>query len=105
MEKTIKIDGKDVSFKSTGAVPKRYKAQFGRDFFKDLIKMGNGAKLDANSIDFDVLYDIAWTLAKTADPSIKDPITWLDGFDSFPIVEILPEIQELMTSSIATVKK
>lgn len=31
MEKTIEIDGKQVSFKSTAATPLRYKAQFGRE--------------------------------------------------------------------------
>ena len=109
MEKTIEIDGKQVTFKSTGAVPKRYKMQFGRDFFSDLLSMniGNKKKLsveDMRSIDFDVFYDISWTLVKTADNTIPEPLTWLDSFESFPIIEILPQIQDLLIASIQSKK-
>ena len=48
MEKTIYIDEKPVKLKSTAALPKRYKAQFGRDYFADLMKVakvfGKGTK-------------------------------------------------------------
>lgn len=111
MEKTIVIDGKEVKFKSTGAIPKRYKAQFGRDFFADLfsmesvIKKKNVTADDIRKINFDVFYDMAWTLAKTADHAIPDPLTWLDTFESFPIIEIMPELQEMLAATIATQKK
>lgn len=116
MEKTIEISGKQVTFKSSGAVPKRYKMQFQRDFFKDLLAMGvmnqvtgkltEAKKLEAvGRIDFDVFYDIAWTFAKTADNSISDPLSWLDGFEEFPIMEILPELQDMIAATISTSKK
>ena len=38
----IIIDGREVNFRSSGAVTKLYKSQFGRDFFIDLAKMGSG---------------------------------------------------------------
>ena len=38
MEKTIEIDGKKVGFKTNGATPLRYKAQFGKDYFKEILK-------------------------------------------------------------------
>lgn len=113
MEKTILIDNKNIRFKSTAATPLRYKAQFGRDFFGDIIKLGcieglNSKKLDIKKIeklDFEVFYNIIWTLAKTADKSIEDPINWLDKFDEFPLFEIIPELQELILSSIKVKKK
>ena len=47
MEKTVYIDEKPVRLKSTAALPKRYKAQFRRDYFADLLKIakvfGSGA--------------------------------------------------------------
>lgn len=112
MEKTIEIDGQKVTFKSSGAVPKRYKMQFQRDFFADLLSM-EGIVKEKNpsaddirkNIDFDVFYDIAWTLAKTADNTVTDPLTWLDSFDSFPIIEILPQIQDMLYASIQSKKK
>lgn len=112
MEKTIEISGKKVSFKSTGATPLRYKNQFHRDFLVDIMKMKDLAKVGKNpsyeelmSLDMEVFYNICWTLAKSADKSIPEPIEWLDEFEEFPIMEIIPQIQELITSSLGTKKK
>ena len=115
MEKTLTIDNKQVTFKSSGAVPKRYKMQFGRDFFKDLIGMGivekDYDKLSENEqlkmiqkIDFDIFYDIAWTLAKAADKEIGDPLTWLETFDTFPIADIAYELQDILAATISSKK-
>lgn len=105
MERTIDIAGKPTKFKSSGAVPLRYKAQFARDFFIDILSMtGKGGKVDANSINFEVFYNIAWVLAKTADKEIPDLMEWLDSFDAFPIEEVLTGIQDLLTASISTKK-
>jgi hypothetical protein len=114
MEKTLIIDGKEVKFKSTGATALRYKAQFHRDYLKDILKLGSIAEIDTKKefgieelekIDFEVFYNIAWSLAKTADPSIGDPIAWLDGFDEFPLMEIIPELQEFILTTLNTKKK
>ncbi|MEX0416530.1 hypothetical protein [Bacillus sp. C30] len=40
MEKTIVIDGQKVRLKSTAATVKRYKAQFRRDLFADMMALG-----------------------------------------------------------------
>jgi hypothetical protein len=114
MEKTITIDGKKVRFKSTGATPLRYKSQFGRDYFKEILKLSpleslqnkkNLTTEDLDILDFEVFYNISWILAKTADPTIPEPVEWLEQFDEFPIVEIVPELQDLMISSFKSSKK
>lgn len=113
MEKTIVIDGKKVTFKSTAATPLRYKNQFGKDFFVDIMKLSsldglNSKKINMKKIekiDFEIFYNIIWVLAKTADKKVPDPITWLDKFDEFPLLEILPELQDLILASIKTKKK
>lgn len=115
MEKTITIDGKKIRFKSNGATPLRYKAQFGRDYFKEILKLaplenmqgkkGNISTDDLQALDFEVFYNIAWIMAKTADSTIPEPLEWLDQFDEFPIAEIIPELQDLMISSFQTTKK
>lgn len=117
MEKTLVIDGKNIRFKTNGAIPLRYKAQFGRDYFKDILKMmpaskskkkKNAAEYDVESleaIDFEVFYNIAWVLAKTGNPEIPDPITWLSEFEEFPIGDIFPELQDLMIATISSTKK
>lgn len=99
MEKILNIDGRQVKFKSTGAFLLRYKAQFGRDALKDIYTMQAATKNKKNtldSIDLEIFLNLAWTLAKTADQSIKPPMEWLDTFDTFPIVDILSEITDLI---------
>jgi hypothetical protein len=118
MEKTLIIDGKEVKFKSNGAVPLRYKMQFGKEFFAEIVKMGALEKLGnlnkedkenlveaIKGLDFEVFYNIAWVFAKTADKSISDPLTWLDTFDEFPMLEIIPELQDMILSNIQSKKK
>lgn len=120
MEKTIVIDGKQVRLKSTAATVKRYKAQFRRDLFADMMALGaigtftpqDGSQpsidlsnVDLKKIDFEVIYDLVWLYAKIADPNLPDPITWLDGFEEFPIYEIIPEINDMIQSTMGAKKK
>lgn len=113
MEKTIEIDGKQVSFKSTAATPLRYKAQFGRDYFSEILKMEELKKIKKTKnqaetlakIDFNTFYNIIWVLAKTADKKIPEPLEWLDTFEEFPLFEIIPQIQDLIVASIKGKKK
>jgi len=111
MEKTIIIDGKKVIFKSNGATPLRYKAQFGKDYFQEILKLAplqNIKKLsnkDLESLDFEVFYNIAWIMAKTADPTIPEPMEWLEQFDEFPMAQIIPELQDMLLASFQSSKK
>lgn len=114
MEKTIIIDDQKVNFKTNGAIPLRYKAQFGRDYFKEILKMSPLAEVkskkkfdvkDLEALDFEVFYNIAWVMAKTADPKIPEPLEWLSSFEEFPIADIIPDLQELMAATLQTTKK
>jgi hypothetical protein len=114
MEKTIVIDGKQVRFKSTGATPLRYKAQFHKDFFVEIIKLNTLKKIkngddikpeDVEHVDFDVLYNIIWVMAKTANPTIPEPVEWLDTFEEFPLMDIVPKVQDLIGASLQAKKK
>ena len=116
MEKTIIIDGKEIRFKTNGATPLRYKAQFGQDYFKEILKMAPLENLskkkkedvtakDLEVLDFEVFYNMAWIMAKTADSTIPEPIAWLEQFDEFPMAEVIPELQDMLLASIQTTKK
>lgn len=107
MEKILTIDGRQVKFKSTGAFILRYKAQFGRDALQDIFKLqnaidNNGQIQDVSALDLEIIYNLVWVLAKTADPSIPPPMEWLDTFGEFPLVEIVPEVIDLIFSSLGT---
>jgi hypothetical protein len=104
-----------VRFKTNGATPLRYKAQFGKDYFKEILKLAPLQKLqgdnqsisadDMQHLDFEVFYNISWIMAKTADPTIPEPLEWLEQFDEFPMAVVIPELQDLMLSSFQTTKK
>ena len=55
------------------------------------------------SSDFEWRYDIAFIMAQQADPTIRDEIEWLDGFEDFNVYEVfialLPMIQAEMKVS------
>ena len=108
MEKILTIDGRQVKFKSTGAFLLRYKAQFGRDAIQDIFRLQNAIdektnKLkDISALDLEVFYNLVWTLAKTADPSIPPPMEWLDSFSAFPLTDIIPELMNMMFSCLST---
>ena len=122
MEKILNIDGRQVKFKSTGAFLLRYKQQFKRDALKDIYKLqesivekkdeeGNMVQelVNIDALDLEVFYNLAWTLAKTADPNILPPMEWLDEFSEFPLLDIIPELVDLIfsciTSSVESKKK
>ncbi|MBG9614161.1 hypothetical protein [Bacillus cereus] len=119
MEKTITIDGKKVRLKATAATVKRYKAQFRRNLFADLMGLGaisavtspdgsqqplDMSNVDLSNVDFELIYDLTWLYAKTADPNIPDPMTWLDEFEEFLIEEIMPEVMELVQVTMGAKK-
>ena len=118
MEKSLTIDGKQVRFKSTAGTLRRYRNQFRKDFFADVMKLYPLMQLqekgiDINNLDyqtlqnldFSVFENIMWALAKTADDSIPDPDTWFDQFDEFPIMDVLPGVQDLIEKSLQSIKK
>lgn len=105
MEKILIIDGRPVPFRSTGAFLLRYKSQFKRDAIQDILKMrqaldATGQLADVSALDLEVFYDLIWTLAKTADPTIPPPLEWLDTFGEFPLVDIIPEVLDMVVSSL-----
>lgn len=111
MTKIIKIDGREVEFKSTGAFLLRYKAQFGRDALKDVYKLQDALDKDGNlenidMVDLEIFYNMAFTLAKVADKSIpNDPMDWLDTFSEFPLMDIMPSLIDMMILSFAATQK
>ena len=63
------------------------------------------SNVDMSKVDFELIYDLTWLYAKTADPSIPDPMTWLDEFEEFPIEEIMPEVMELVQVTMGAKNK
>ena len=109
MIQKIEIDGKQVSFKASAAIPRIYRLKFQRDIYKDLSaleKSINQANPDASNLDLfslEMFENIAFVMAKHADPNIPDtPEEWLDEFNTFSIYQVLPQLIELWGLNVKT---
>ena len=109
MTKKIDINGTEVLFRASAAIPRIYRIRFHRDIYKDLRELekavGSGSE-EASNLDvfsLEMFENIAYVMAKHADPSIPDtPEEWLDQFDTFSIYQVLPQIIELWGLNVQT---
>lgn len=109
MTKTVSIDGKEVLFKASAAIPRIYRLKFGRDIYKDLRELSksmDGQNPEESTLDtfsLEMFENIAYIMAKHADSNIPDtPEDWLDGFNTFSIYQVLPEIIQLWGMNVQT---
>ena len=109
MKQNIEIDGKQVSFKASAAIPRIYRMKFHRDIYKDLRALeksiGDGTEENSNLDVFslEMFENIAYVMAKHADPSIPDtPEEWLDEFNTFSIYQVLPKLIEFWGLNVQT---
>ena len=109
MTKMVEIDGKQVPFRASAAIPRIYRIKFHRDIYKDLaalekaIGKGNEQESNLDMFSLEMFENIAYIMAKHADPAIPDtPEEWLDDFNTFSIYQVLPKIIELWGLNIQT---
>ena len=107
--KKVGIDGKEVMFKASAAIPRIYRLKFQRDIYKDLrileksIGEGDEEHSNLDLFSLEMFENIAYTMAKHADPAIPDDVEeWLDGFNTFSIYQVLPELIKLWGLNVQT---
>lgn len=107
--KKIEIDGKEVAFRASAAIPRLYRLKFQRDIYKDLNALdkaiGNGNEKESNLdlFSLEMFENIAYIMAKHADPTIPDtPEEWLEQFNTFSIYQVLPQLIELWGLNVQT---
>ena len=101
--KKIQIDGKDVVFKASAAIPRIYRLKFHRDIYKDLrdleksVGTSSAEESNLDLLSLELFENIAYIMAKHAEPTTvpDSPEEWLDEFSTFSIYHVLPEIIEL----------
>ena len=105
----VEIDGKQVPFKASAAIPRIYRIKFNRDIYKDLRSLekavgeGNEDNSNLDLFSLEMFENIAYVMAKHADPNIPDtPEEWLDEFNTFSIYQVLPSIIELWGLNVQT---
>lgn len=110
IKKNITIDGIEVPFKASAAVPRLYRLKFRRDIYKDFsalkteVTEGDESKSEIGIESLEVFENIAYIMAKHADPeNVPDnPDDFLEQFNTFSIYEILPQLIELWGLNTAT---
>ena len=109
IQKNITIDGIDVPFKASAAVPRLYRLKFRRDIYQDFAALQksvgeNTEKSSALDIEsLEVFENIAYIMAKHADAAIPaSPDEWLEQFNTFSIYEILPQLIDLWGLNVET---
>lgn len=102
MKQNIEIDGKQVPFRASAAIPRIYRLKFHRDIYKDLKSLeksigdGNEESSDLDMFSLEMFENIAYIMAKHADQAIPDnPEDWLDEFNTFSIYQVLPQLIQL----------
>ena len=105
----VEIDGKQVPFKASAAIPRIYRMKFQRDIYKDLKALEKSVgdnKEEQSNLDMfslEMFENIAFVMAKHADPAIQNsPEEWMDGFNTFSIYQVLPQLIELWGLNVQT---
>lgn len=99
---TIKINKTDVEMSNAFAWMFKYKSQFKEDPAAVLVPAFGDAGADRNdagkaaiaSIGFTRLSQIAWAMAKTANKAVPDPVTWVNSFEVFNILDFAGDLLE-----------
>ena len=109
MVKNIEIDGKQVPFRASAAIPRIYRIKFQRDIYKDLAALEKAISKEDETVSnldmfsLEMFENIAYVMAKHADPDIPDtPEEWLDAFNTFSIYQVLPKIIQLWGLNVKT---
>lgn len=122
MDKLLLIDGKEVGFRATALTPRFYRHTIGRDILQDFSRLEKAYRRAAalpdtateeerreaqlSALDLEIFENAAYIMARQYDPAVPDsPDEWLDGFATFSIYEILPEILDLWRLNGATTAK
>lgn len=109
MTKTIEIDGKKVTFRATAAIPRLYRIKFGRDILHDMTAL-KAAMEDAEQGKgpippkfLEIFENVSYLMAKHGNPNLpaSSPEEWLDGFETFSIYAVFPELFELWSANNA----
>ena len=109
VRRNIEIDGKEVAFKASAAIPRIYRLKFQRDIYKDIAQLEKSLDdndEEASNLDMfslEMFENIAFIMARHADPTIPDEVEdWLDEFNTFSIYQVLPQLIELWGMNIKT---
>ena len=97
IEKKLMVDGREIPFRTSAALPRLYRQYFGSDVFIDLnnirTKVGKGKKSELPPSALSTIENLAYCMAKHADPSVPDDVNdWLGQFSTTAVYMIAQDI-------------
>ena len=117
IQKNIVVDGIDVPFKASAAIPRLYRLKFRRDIYQDLNALQkamqqqneqnhddqNPAASSLDIVSLELFENIAYIMAKHADQPFRLRRTngW-NSFNTFSIYDILPQLIDLWGLNVET---
>lgn len=112
MIKTITIGDKEITLKSSAAIPHMYRRKFNRDIFLDMDKLQKmlakkpGGAIEVGVEALEMFEALAWCFAKHADPAVPDnEEEWLEQFELMDIYNIFPELIDMWIGERTTTSK
>lgn len=108
MEKVIKIDGKDVALRASGATYIRFRNMFHKDLFVELQNISATVSEDGTMPDgaLEVLLQATYVMATQATPDLKETSfeDWLDQFSLMGSVEGIQGVYALLGADQETLE-
>lgn len=110
MIKTISLGNKEIKLSSAAAFLLVYKQQFKREPLQDIMEISKKLEVvdheNSNDLvknmDLEVVYNLAWALAKTANYSkVSDPISFYIENEDFKPIEHIDTIISMALTSIS----
>lgn len=98
MERTIKLDGRDVPVKMSADTLRAYRKAYGRDLLVDMMSL-------QESLDMEMIENLFYLCAAACDPDIPDIDEWLSGFSTFALYEGSSELMKLWREESTTLSK
>ena len=107
----IPVGTTTIPMRASALIPRLYRVKFGRDIMRDMMRLQknmhaaqDNPDVDLDAADLTIFEDVAWIMAKHADPNVPgDPDEWLGGLPGvLSIYEALPEILALWSENLKT---
>lgn len=100
MRKELHIDDKVIPVEISADTPRQYREAFGKDLLVGMMSM-------KDQLDTEILENLAFTMAKAADPELADVSIheWLSRFSVMGLYNAAAEILDAWTGNMETASK
>ena len=102
MDRTVTLEGKEMTLRANALLPRKYRFKFGRDIMQDMQKLT--ATEENPDIDISIFENLAWLMFKSAGEDVgESPEEWLESLDDmFSVYMIIPNVVELWSENNKT---